>query len=141
MFQEFKKFINRGNVMDLAVAVILGAAFNAIVGSLVEDIITPLVGIFMGGIDLTAVGLSVGNAFLGIGNFIQAVLDFLVIAIVVFLIVRTINRIQGAIQPEDKQPEEKQPEEKQAEEKQAEASGPPEDIILLTEIRDLLSRN
>lgn len=121
MIQEFKDFINRGNVMDLAVAVILGAAFSAIIGSLVEDIITPIIGMVMGGVDFKGVGITVGEAFLGIGNFVQAVIDFLVIAFVVFMMVKALNKMNPP-----------------AEEAPAED---PADVKLLTEIRDLLSRN
>lgn len=92
MFQEFKEFIARGNAMDLAVGIIIGAAFTAIVSSLVDDMINPLIGIFVGGIDFSAISFGIGEAQFMIGNFINAVIKFLIIAFVVFLLVRTINR-------------------------------------------------
>jgi large conductance mechanosensitive channel len=124
MLKEFREFINRGNVMDLAVAVIIGAAFGAIDTSLVDDIIMPLIGIITGGIDFTGLSLTVGEAQVMYGNFIQAVITFLIIAWVVFLLVRTLNDIQ-----------------KRMSAKKEEAPSDPEvpvDIQLLTEIRDLL---
>lgn len=120
MLKEFREFINRGNVIDLAVAVILGAAFTAIVTSLVNDIIMPLIGILLGGVDFTSLAVTVGEAQITYGNFIQAVINFLLIAFVVFLIIRSINRMNR---------------------KKVEAPAPPEPSVeekLLTEIRDLL---
>ena len=120
MLKEFRDFINRGNVIDLAVAVILGAAFTAIVNSLVNDIIMPIIGALLGGIDFTTLAITVGDAQITYGNFIQAVINFLLIAFVVFLIIRSINRINR---------------------KKVEAPAPPEPSVeekLLTEIRDLL---
>lgn len=93
MLNEFKTFIARGNVLDLAVGVVIGAAFTAIVGSLVEDIINPLIGILVGGIDFSGVGFSVGDARFNIGNFINAVIKFLIVAWVIFLIVKGVNRM------------------------------------------------
>ncbi|HHX77367.1 MAG TPA: large conductance mechanosensitive channel protein MscL, partial [Firmicutes bacterium] len=83
MLSEFKAFLKRGNVLDLAVAVIIGGSFNAIVASLVNDIIMPFIGVLSGGIDFTGLYLQVGEAQLTYGNFIQAVLNFLVIALVI----------------------------------------------------------
>ena len=94
MLKEFKAFVSRGNVIDLAVAVILGAAFGAIIKSLVDDIIMPLVGIVLGGVDFTTLTLQVGNATLTYGNFIQAIVNFLVVAFALFLIIRSINKTQ-----------------------------------------------
>lgn len=93
MLNEFKTFIARGNVLDLAVGVVIGAAFTAIVGSLVEDLINPLIGIIVGGIDFSSVGVSIGDARFNIGNFINAVIKFLIVAWVVFLIVKAVNRM------------------------------------------------
>lgn len=93
MLKEFREFINRGNVIDLAVAVILGTAFNAIVSSLVDDLIMPLVGIILGGIDFSGLALQVGNATLTYGNLIQAIINFLIIALVLFFIIRGYNRL------------------------------------------------
>ena len=126
MLKEFQAFISRGNVIDLAVAVVIGAAFTAIVNSLVNDIITPMMGIFLGGVDFTGLAITVREASITYGNFIQAVINFLIVAWVIFLIVRTINQIQKRFQ--------------KAEEKK-EADAPPEppvEVKLLTEIRDLL---
>ncbi len=92
MLKEFRDFINRGNVIDLAVAVILGAAFTAIVNSLVNDIIMPIIGALLGGIDFTTLAITVGDAQITYGNFIQAIVNFLLIAFVLFLIIRSLNR-------------------------------------------------
>jgi large conductance mechanosensitive channel len=93
MLNEFKTFIARGNVLDLAVGVVIGAAFTAIVTSLVESLINPLIGMIVGGIDFSAWGFSVGDARFAIGNFINAVIKFLIIAWVVFLIVKAVNKV------------------------------------------------
>ncbi len=121
MLKEFKAFVSRGNVIDLAVAVILGAAFGAIIKSLVDDIIMPLVGIVLGGVDFTTLTFQVGNATLTYGNFIQAIVNFLVIAFALFLIIRSINKTQKQEAPAPPAPPEPSAEEK-----------------LLAEIRDLL---
>lgn len=121
MLREFREFLNRGNVIDLAVAVIIGTAFNAIVQSLVNDIIMPLIGIVLGGVDFSTLAITVGGAELRYGNFIQMIVNFLIIAWTVFLILRMYNRF------------------KRKEEVKEEAS-PSEDILLLREIRDLLRR-
>ncbi len=121
MVKEFKEFIMRGNVMDLAVAVIIGAAFTAIVNSLVDDIIMPIIGALIGGIDFTTLAVTVGNATITYGNFIQATINFLLIALVLFLIIRAINKMSRK--------------------KEAAPAPPPEPTTeerLLTEIRDLL---
>lgn len=89
----WKEFALRGNVIDLAVGVIIGAAFGKIVTALVNDIIMPLVGIFMGGINFSELTFTIGNAVIKWGDFVQTVVDFLVIAIIVFLMVRGINRL------------------------------------------------
>ena len=127
---EFKEFISRGNVMDMAVGIIMGTAFTAIVNSLVNDLIMPLVGWLFGGIDFTNLKFVIRPAAEGIeeaalyyGNFIQNVVDFLLIAWVVFIMVKVINNFHR------KKDEEPAPEEPAA---------PAEDIALLTEIRDLL---
>ncbi len=127
MFKEFKAFINRGNVLDLAVAVIVGSAFTGIVNSLVVDIITPILGILLGGIDFTGLAISVGEAQIAYGNFIQAIINFLVISFVIFLIVRSVNEIQQRLITRKKE-----------EEVRKEDSV---EVQLLTEIRDLLKEN
>lgn len=94
MFKEFKDFVMRGNVLDLAVAVIIGGAFGKIVGSLVNDIIMPLIGLVMGGVNFSELSFTVGDAVVKWGAFVQTVLDFLVIAFVIFLIVKAANNLK-----------------------------------------------
>lgn len=89
---EFKQFISRGNVMDMAVGVIIGGAFSNITTSLINDIVMPLLGILTGSISFASLEVNIGPAVITYGNFIQAVLNFLVMAFVVFCLVRTINR-------------------------------------------------
>jgi large conductance mechanosensitive channel len=121
MWKEFQEFINRGNVIDLAVAVIIGGAFGAIISSLVDDIIMPLVGVLLGGIDFTSLSVQVGEAEILYGNFIQATVNFLIIALTIFLVVRGYNSLQREQEEEPAEPPEPSAEEK-----------------LLTEIRDIL---
>lgn len=104
MIKEFKEFIARGNVMDLAVGVIVGAAFTAIVNSLVTNLINPLLGIFVGSIDFSNLVLTVGSAHFRYGAFINSVINFLIIAFVVFLLVKAINKV--LVKPTDDEPEE-----------------------------------
>ena len=94
MWQEFKKFAVKGNVIDLAVAVIIGAAFGKIVKSLVDDIIMPLLGILLGGISFTELKVTVGEAVITYGVFIQNVVDFFLIAFVIFVMVRLYKKIE-----------------------------------------------
>jgi len=94
LLKEFKTFIMRGNVMDLAVGVIIGGAFGKIVSSLVNDLIMPLVGLIIGGIDFSALALTVGNAKVTYGSFINSVIDFIIIALFIFLMVKGINSMQ-----------------------------------------------
>jgi len=126
MLKEFRDFIARGNVLDLAVGIIIGAAFTAIVSSLVDDLVNPLIGLVVGGVDFSAVSFGLGEAQFMIGNFINAVIKFLIIAWVVFLIVKGVNKLKDA-----------------ATRKEAVAEAPaappgPTQEELLTEIRDLL---
>jgi large conductance mechanosensitive channel len=93
MLNEFKTFIARGNVLDLAVGVVIGAAFTAIVTSLVGDIINPLIGLIAGGVDFSGLSFGVGDAQFMYGNFINAIIKFLIVAWVVFLIVKAVNRM------------------------------------------------
>ncbi|HRQ36422.1 MAG TPA: large conductance mechanosensitive channel protein MscL [Chloroflexota bacterium] len=123
MVKEFQEFLSRGNVMDLAVAVILGAAFTAIVNSLVNDIIMPLIGALLGGLSFTELTVQVGDAVIAYGNFIQAIVNFIIIAFVIFMIVRYYNRMA-----------------RKKDEAPATPPTPPEDVILLREIRDLLKK-
>ena len=121
MWAEFKAFISRGNVLDLAVAVIIGGAFGAIVTSFVNDIIMPLVGVILGGLDFTGLSITVGSSVILYGNFIQAIINFLIIAFSIFLVVKAANKFQR---------------------KQEAAPAPPppptKEETLLAEIRDLL---
>ncbi|MGD9047767.1 MAG: large conductance mechanosensitive channel protein MscL [Anaerolineae bacterium] len=125
MWKEFKEFVNRGDVVELAVAVIIAGAFGAIISSLVNDIIMPLVGVVLGGVDFSSLSIQVGEATVLYGSFIQAIVDFLIITLVLFLIIRGYNKLQAAREQEAKEeppaPPEPSPEEK-----------------LLAEIRDLL---
>jgi len=121
MLKEFRDFINRGNVMDLAVAVIIGAAFSGIVTSLVNDIVTPIIGVITGGVNFSGLAITVGEAVIGYGNFLQAVINFLLIAFVVFLLVRMVNNLR-----------------KKEADVPADPPAPTTEEKLLTEIRDLL---
>ncbi len=127
MLKEFKEFIAKGNVMDMAVGIIIGAAFTAIVGSLVEDLINPIISLFMGGVDFSGLGVKLGEgedaAVFAYGKFIMAVINFLIIAFVVFLLVKAVNKM------------------KKEEEEEAPAEDPgPSEIDLLKEIRDALKK-
>ena len=101
MLKEFKDFVMRGNVLDLAIAVIIGGAFGKIVGSLVNDIIMPVIGLLMGGINFSDLSFTVGAAIIKWGSFVQTIIDFLVIAFVIFLIVKTANKMKKAPPPAD----------------------------------------
>lgn len=141
MFQEFKTFIARGNVVELAVGIIIGAAFTAIVNSMVVDLINPIIGLLTGGVDFTnkylvlsgdvPAGASLeaaresGAAIFAYGSFVMAVINFLIIAWVVFLIVRMVNRVQAQVSP--------------AEAAAEEAPAGPSQEELLAQIRDLLA--
>ncbi|MBQ8562365.1 MAG: large conductance mechanosensitive channel protein MscL [Firmicutes bacterium] len=118
---EFKAFIAKGDVMSMAVGIIIGGAFTSIVNSLVNDVITPLLGIIIGGINFTGIVIQVGSAQLMVGNFIQAIITFLLTALALFLIMKAFNSFK-----------------KKEEAKPATPAAPPADIQLLTEIRDLL---
>lgn len=142
MIKEFRDFIAKGNVMDLAVGIIIGAAFTAIVSSLVEDVIQPILGLIIGGLDFTSLyvvmagevpenaGLAAargtGAAILAYGAFITAVINFLIIAFVVFLLVKAVNRIKDAAT-------------RKGQEVPSAPAGPTQEQ-LLTDIRDLLAR-
>lgn len=93
MLEEFRKFVMRGNVLDLAVGVIIGGAFGKIVASLVGDILMPLIGLILGGIDFSGLAFTIGKAEVKYGVFIQTVVDFLIIALVIFLIVKMANQM------------------------------------------------
>lgn len=95
MFKEFKKFISRGNVVDMAVGIIMGGAFTAIVTSLVNDIFTPLIGLIVGGIDFAALSITVGEASIAYGAFIQAIINFLLVALCLFFVVKAMNKLNA----------------------------------------------
>ena len=99
MLEEFKKFVMRGNVLDLAVGVIIGGAFGKIVASLVNDILMPLIGLLLGGLDFSKLSFLVGKAEVKYGSFIQAAIDFLIIAFVIFMIVRAVNQLTAKPAP------------------------------------------
>lgn len=126
--EEFKAFAMKGNVLDLAVAVVIGAAFGKIVSSLVDNIIMPLVGMLLGGIDLTNYEFAVGNASITYGVFLQRVIDFLIVALVIFLVIKAVNHAKGFSDTEEEVKEDKPAE-------------PSEEVKLLREIRDSLKRN
>lgn len=132
MLKEFKEFISRGNVLDLAVGVIVGAAFSNIVTSLVNNIFTPILGVFFGGIDFSSLKFTIGDAKIMYGSFIQSVIDFLITAICIFIIVKIVNKINNDLHKLTK---------KEEEDKKEEEPVVSEDIKLLTEIRDLLKNN
>ena len=137
MMEEFKAFIAKGNVMDLAVGVIIGGAFGKIVSSLVDDMIMPVVGAITGGVDFSnlfiplAEGVTAGTleaakeqgAVLAWGNFVTVIINFLILAWIIFLMVKAVNSLR-----------------KQEEAAPAEPAPPPADVALLTEIRDLLKK-
>lgn len=123
-FAEFKAFAMRGNVIDLAVGVIIGGAFSNITTSLINDIIMPIIGIFVSENSFASLSLTIGSATITYGSFIQALLNFLIMALVVFLMVKAINRLH-----------------RKKEDAPAEPPAPPEptkEELLLSEIRDLL---
>ena len=107
---EFKEFIARGNVMDLAVGVIVGGAFSAITTSLINDIIMPLLGIFTGSISFAALSVTIGGAVITYGNFIQALLNFLVMAFIVFCMVKAVNKMHEKLSRPAEPELEKEPE-------------------------------
>ena len=113
IFKEFKEFISRGNVIDLAVALIMGAAFTNIIQALVKDVITPLLGVFLGGIDFSGLAITIGDAAIKYGSFIQAIINFLIIGFVVFIMVKAINKIESKIEQDLLKREEEIEEEEQ----------------------------
>ena len=100
MIKEFKEFIAKGNVMDLAVGVIIGGAFQAIVNSLVNDILMPIIGVITGGIDFSSLAITVGEASINYGMFIQNIIYFLIVAWVIFLVVKAINKMRRTSEAE-----------------------------------------
>ena len=138
MIKEFQEFIAKGNVMDLAVGVIIGGAFGLIVSSLVDDLIMPIVGAIFGGFDFSNYFLPLASgvtadtlaaargqgAVFAYGNFITVLINFLILAFIIFLMVKGVNNLRRRLEKQ----------------KEAEAAPPPPDVQLLTEIRDLLAR-
>lgn len=122
MVKEFREFAVKGNVVDLAVAVIIGAAFGKIVASAVDDIVMPLIGTILGGLDFKGLAVEIGRAQIQYGNFLQTCVDFVIIAWAIFVAVKVINRLRKA--DEDKPP----------------VATPPRQEQLLEEIRDLLKQ-
>ena len=120
MLQEFKSFAMKGNVVDLAVGVIIGVAFGKIIASLVEDVIMPLLGTLIGGVNFSTLAFTVGSATLKYGKFLQSCLDFLIIAWAIFVAVKLISRLRR--------------------EEPAAPAAPPRQEVLLEEIRDLLKQ-
>lgn len=127
-FEQFKAFAMKGNVIDLAVAVVIGAAFGKIVSSLVADIITPVIGLLMGGVDFSGLSYTVGDAVLSYGVFVQSVIDFVIVALAIFMVVKGITKAQAAVIK------------KEEEAKEEKAKEPSEEVKLLMEIRDSLRR-
>lgn len=123
---EFKKFISKGNVVDMAVGVIIGGAFGKIVTSLVNDIITPAIGIVIGGLDFSNLSIQLGDAKIMYGNFIQTVIDFLIIAICIFTVIRIFERLKNKNKKEEPAPE---------------IPKKSDEVLLLEEIRDLMKKN
>ncbi|MGE1107445.1 large conductance mechanosensitive channel protein MscL [Bacillus wiedmannii] len=125
MWNEFKKFAFKGNVIDLAVGVVIGAAFGKIVSSLVKDIITPLLGMVLGGVNFTDLHFRYGKSAVMYGNFIQTIFDFLIIAASIFMFVKVFNKLTSK---------------REEEEKTEEIPEPTKEEVLLSEIRDLLKQ-
>lgn len=135
-FEEFKTFIARGNVVDMAVGVVIGSAFTAIVNELVQGIINPLIGKLVGNINLsdlkivlTAATEDTPESAILYGSFIQSIINFLIVAFSIFLIVRTMNRIKDGLKKKE-----------EAEKKEEKTAEPSEEILLLREIRDSLKK-
>lgn len=125
MLKEFKKFIARGNVLDLAVGVIIGSAFSAIVTSLVNNIFTPLIGLILGGVDFSNLSITFRDTNIMYGAFIQSIIDFLIVAFCLFVIVKMVNKITH----------------KKEEEQKVEAPKKSAELETLEEIRDLLKHD
>lgn len=123
MWKEFKAFALKGNVLDLAIGVIIGAAFGNIVTSLVNDILMPLIGVFMGGINFKELQFQYGDTVLKYGAFLQTVIDFFIVSFSIFLFVKGINKLKRKEEPKPDTP-----------------PAPTKEEVLLTEIRDLLKQ-
>ncbi|MEJ2115584.1 MAG: large conductance mechanosensitive channel protein MscL [Gammaproteobacteria bacterium] len=125
MVSEFKEFVTKGNMMDMATGIIIGAAVTAVVGSIVDDLIMPIIGLLTGGVDFSHLSIALGEgekaAKFGYGAFIQALINFLIISFVIFMIIKAVNSMKKK-------------------EEAAPSSVPPEDVLLLREIRDSLKK-
>lgn len=122
MIKEFKEFAMKGSLIDMAVGIIIGAAVGQMVSTLVESILMPIIGVLMGGVNFADLSIAFGDATIGYGSFIQAIIDFLIIAFVIFMILKAITKMK--------------------ENAEAEKAAEPDsaDVVLLTEIRDLLKQ-
>ena len=127
MLKEFRDFIAKGNVLDLAIGVVMATAFTAIVNSLVSDIIMPFVGLILGSTDFTSITVQLGSAVLTVGNFIQAVITFLIISLVLFFVMKAVASLKSQFEKEEDGVEEDD-----------EVALVDSQELLLTEIRDLL---
>lgn len=127
MFKEFKNFLFRGNLLDLAVAVILGTAFGAVVSSLVKDVVTPLIGAIGGQPDFSSLVIKAGEGRITYGNFLNTVISFVIVALVMFLILKAASRAHKLMATTDVPVDDAPP--------------PSDEAVLLAEIRDLLSAN
>lgn len=125
IINEFKIFIERGNVIDLAVGVVIGSAFSSIVNSIVNDILMPLIGVILGGLDFSNLSLKIGDSVILFGSFINNVINFFIIAICIFILVKFINKITGKKENNEEVKESKKSDE----------------VLILEEIRDELKRN
>lgn len=121
MIKEFKEFISRGNVLDLAVGVIIGGAFNKIVSSLVDNILMPLIGLIIGGVDFSSLSFKIKDAEIAYGLFIQNIVDFLIVAFTIFIVIKAVNKLM-----------------RKKEKKEEAPKGPSEEVLLLTEIKNEL---
>ena len=119
-FKEFKEFITKGDMMSMAVGIIIGGAFTAIINSLVTDVLGPIIGLFLGGKDFSGMSIGVGDAQIMIGNFIQAIITFLITAFVIFVMMKQFNKMKKAEEEADPEPS--------------------DEVKLLTEIRDSLAK-
>lgn len=126
---EFKKFISKGSIIDMAIGVIIGGAFGKIVTSLVNDIIMPLIGIILGGLDFSELQLKIGDASIRYGSFIQSVVDFLIIAICIFIMIQVLKDIKAKADL------------KLGKKKEEVIDKKSDEVLLLMEIRDLLAKD
>lgn len=124
MLKEFKAFISRGNVVDMAVGVIIGSAFGKIVSSLVDNVLMPFIGILIGGIDFSGLTLKINDAVISYGVFLQSILDFLIIAASIFFMMKIFNKLDH----------------RKKEEVKKETVKKSDEVLLLEEIRDLLKK-